>query len=149
MKNSAKSAAKSDLAGFELAPSERILCVFRPDLNAELRFSDGLLVVTSQRVWFQDERGTQGELLRDLPIEVERREHAGVCELFLRRADRLVRFRYTLARAALPSWPRLWADRRTRRARQSRPTRTKTRRQRWVRAARSCACSASRVRGWA
>src|SRR6187551_3268076 len=99
MKNSAKSAEKSDLAGFELAPAERILCTFRPDLNAELRFSDGLVVVTSQRVWFKDEHGAGGELLRDVPIEVERREHAGVCELFLRRADVAVRFRYTLARA--------------------------------------------------
>jgi len=99
MKNSAKSAEKSDLAGFELAPAEIILCVFRPDLNAELRFSDGLVVVTSQRVWFKDERGAAGELLRDVAIEVERREHAGVCELFLRRADAVVRFRYTLARA--------------------------------------------------
>jgi ATP-binding cassette, subfamily B, bacterial len=100
MKNSANSAEKSsDLAGFELLPAEKISCVFRPDLNAELRFADGLVVVTSQRVWFKDDRGSQGELQRDQPIEVERREHAGVCELFLRRAGKVVRFRYTLARA--------------------------------------------------
>ena len=99
MKTSAKSAEKSDLTGFELAAAERILCTFRPDLNAELRFSDSLVVVTSRRVWFRDEQGVGGELLRDEPIEVERREHAGVCELFLRRAEAVVRFRYTLARA--------------------------------------------------
>ena len=99
MQNSAKSAEKSDLAGFELAADEGILCVFRPDLNAELRFADGLVVVTSRRVWFSDENGARGQLLRDRPIEVERREHAGVCELFLRRGDSLVRFHYTLARA--------------------------------------------------
>jgi ATP-binding cassette subfamily B protein len=97
MKNSAKSAENSDLAGFELAPAEKILCVFRPDLDAELRFSDRLVVVTSERVWFVDDRGAPAELRRDAPIEVERREHAGVCELFLRRAGVVVRFRYTLA----------------------------------------------------
>ena len=99
MKNSAPSAEKSDLAGLELTLDEKILCVFRPDLNAELRFVNGVVVATSRRVWFKDERGTQAELLRDLPIDVERREHAGVCELFLRRAGKVVRFRYTLARA--------------------------------------------------
>ncbi len=99
MKNSAATAAKSAVAGPELGPDERILSVFRPDLNAELHFAQSLVVVTSQRVWFRDERGAGGELLRDQAIEVERREHAGVCELFLRRAGELVRFRYTLARA--------------------------------------------------
>jgi ATP-binding cassette, subfamily B, bacterial len=99
MENSAPIATKSDITGPELGPSERILSVFRPDLNAELRFADGLVVVTSERVWFRDERGAGRELLRDQAIDVERHEHAGVCELFLRRADELVRFRYTLARA--------------------------------------------------
>ncbi len=99
MKNSALSAEKSDIAAVELGRDERILSVFRPDLNAELRFADGLVVVTSLRVWFRDEDGAGGELLRDQAIDVERREHAGVCELFLRRAGELVRFRYTLARA--------------------------------------------------
>ena len=99
MKNSAPSAEKNHIAGPELGPSERILSVFRPDLNADLRFAEGTVVVTSLRVWFRDEHGAGGELLRDQPLEVERREHAGVCELFLRRAGTLVRFRYTLARA--------------------------------------------------
>ncbi len=99
MKNSAPSAEKSDIAGLELAPDEKISCVFRPDLSAELRFANGVVVVTSRRVWFKDDRGVSGELLRDAPLEVERREHAGVCELFLRREGALVRFRYTLARA--------------------------------------------------
>ena len=99
MKNSVPSAEKSDLAGFELAADEKILCVFRPDLSAALRFADGVIVVTPRRIWFRDEQGVVGELLRDVPIEVERREHAGVCELFLRRADQVARFRYTLARA--------------------------------------------------
>jgi ATP-binding cassette subfamily B protein len=99
MKNSVPSAEKSDIAGLELAADETILCVFRPDLSAALRFADGVVVVTSRRVWFKDEQGAVGELVRDAPIDVERREHAGVCELFLRRADRVARFRYTLARA--------------------------------------------------
>ncbi|HYP88613.1 MAG TPA: DUF1854 domain-containing protein, partial [Polyangiaceae bacterium] len=75
-----------------------IISIFRPDLSAELRFAQSVVVVTSQRVWFRDERGQRGELLRDAPIEVERREHAGVCEMFLRRRGEAVRFRYTLAR---------------------------------------------------
>jgi ATP-binding cassette, subfamily B, bacterial len=79
---------------------ERRLCVFRPDLSQQLQFADSLVVVTSLRVWFRDERGTEGELERDAPIEVERREHAGVCELRLNRAGGgRARFRYTLARA--------------------------------------------------
>src|SRR6266496_3983638 len=99
MKNSANSAENIDLAGFQLAPAERILCIFRPDLNAELHVANGLVVATSQRVWFKNEHGVADELLRDAPIEVERREHAGVCELFLRRAGQVTRFRYTLAQA--------------------------------------------------
>jgi hypothetical protein len=99
VKNSVPSSEKSDIAGLELAADETILCIFRPDLSAALRFADGVVVVTSRRVWFKDEHGAVGELVRDAPIDVERREHAGVCELFLRRADRVARFRYTLARA--------------------------------------------------
>ena len=99
MKTSVPTATKSDIAGLELTADETILCVFRPDLSAALRFADGVVVVTSRRVWFKDEHGTVGELLRDAPMDVERREHAGVCELFVRRADRVARFRYTLARA--------------------------------------------------
>src|SRR5260221_3044778 len=100
MKNSAPSAEKSDVNGPVLATGEKILAVFRPDLDAELRFADAVIVVTSLRVWFRDERGSGGELLRDAPIDVERREHAGVCELFLRQRGVLAwKCRYTLAQA--------------------------------------------------
>src|SRR5258705_636648 len=100
MKNSAPGAEKSDISGPKLGADEKNLAVFRPDLDAELRFAEGLLVATSLRVWFRDEQGRGGELLRDQPIDVERREHAGVCELFLRREGVIVwRCRYTLARA--------------------------------------------------
>ncbi len=100
MKNSANSADQADLRAPELAPDERVLAVFRPDLNQSLRFSDGVVIVTTARAWFRDEQGVGGELLRDQPIEVERREHAGVCELFLRRGAGRTRFRYTLAQAS-------------------------------------------------
>jgi ATP-binding cassette, subfamily B, bacterial len=99
MKEPAKSAVTRDVSAPELGPGERVLAVFRPDLNQALRFEDGVVVVTTSRVWFRDESGAGGELERDQPIEVERREHAGVCELFLRRGAESVRFRYTLARA--------------------------------------------------
>jgi ATP-binding cassette subfamily B protein len=100
MKNSAPDAEKSDIAGPELAPGESVVASFRPDLSADLRFAESLVVVTTRRVWFRDERGVTGELLRDAAIDVERREHAGVCELFLRReGSSALRFRYTLAQA--------------------------------------------------
>jgi ATP-binding cassette, subfamily B, bacterial len=98
MKN-ADRAAQSDVSAPELAPGERVIAVFRPDLSQALRFADGLVAVTTSRVWFRDEEGRGGELARDQPIDVERREHAGVCELLLRRGQETVRFRYTLARA--------------------------------------------------
>lgn len=99
MTETATSARKSEVSGPQLMPGERVLAVFRPDLNQALRFADGLVVVTSSRVWFRDETGQGGELTRDEPIDVERREHAGVCELFLRRGGETSRFRYTLAQA--------------------------------------------------
>jgi ATP-binding cassette, subfamily B, bacterial len=99
MKNSATSAASSDISSPELTPGERTLAVFRPDLDGALRFADNLVIVTTLRVWFRDAQGKGGQLLRDTPIEVERREHAGVCELFLRQGAQVERFRYTLARA--------------------------------------------------
>jgi ATP-binding cassette, subfamily B, bacterial len=99
MKNSAPSAENRPAPEPQLGPGERVLAEFRPDLNEALTFAEGRVVVTSRRVWFRDERGYGSELLRDTPITHERREHAGVCELFLRQGQRLVRFRYTLARA--------------------------------------------------
>ena len=55
-------------------------------------------MLTEQRVWFRDASGTVGELTRDQPFAVTRREHAGVCELLLKRqAGDSARFRFTLA----------------------------------------------------
>lgn len=100
MKNSAPSAEKSPTHPLPLEAGERELAVFRPDLNAALHFAEGWVVATDRRVWFRDAEGQQGELRRELPIDVERREHAGVCELFLRQHGKLVwRCRYTLAHA--------------------------------------------------
>jgi ATP-binding cassette, subfamily B, bacterial len=99
MKKFVTSAESSKISPPELAGGERVVATFRPDLDAALRFADGLVLVTTHRVWFRDEAGRERELLRDVPIEIERREHAGVCELFLRRQGESVRFRYTLARA--------------------------------------------------
>lgn len=86
-------------SGPELAPGERVLAVFRPDLNQELRFAEGVVVATSARLWFRDAEGRGGELSRQAPLDVERREHAGVCEMFARQGEQVLRFRYTLARA--------------------------------------------------
>jgi ATP-binding cassette, subfamily B, bacterial len=100
MEKSASRAEMSDLAGLELAADERVLAQFSPDLSADLRFAESLVVLTSLRVWFRDEAGQVGELPRDARIEVKRREHAGVCELAMEReGGGVARFRYTLARA--------------------------------------------------
>lgn len=97
MKTSAPSAEKNSHP-LQLEAGEQELAVFRPDLNAALHFSEGWVVATDRRVWFRDAEGQAGELRRDAAIEVERREHAGVCELFLRQhGDVAARFRYTLA----------------------------------------------------
>ncbi|HYJ07497.1 MAG TPA: ABC transporter transmembrane domain-containing protein, partial [Polyangiaceae bacterium] len=99
MKNSVSSADADPPPGPVLRPFETIVAVFRPDLGVELRFSEGLVVLTEERVWFRDASGAAGELLRDQAIAVTRREHAGVCELLLeRQAGGSARFRYTLAR---------------------------------------------------
>jgi ATP-binding cassette subfamily B protein len=100
MKNAAPSSEKKHTDLPELEPGENIVALFRPDLSAELRFAESLVVATTRRVWFRDEHGQSGELLRDRPIDVQRREHAGVCELWLRsEGAKAVRFRYTLAQA--------------------------------------------------
>jgi ATP-binding cassette, subfamily B, bacterial len=100
MEKSASSAELSELPGLELAAGEYVVAQFAPDLSADLRFAESRVVATSRRVWFRDESGQVGELRRDARIEVERREHAGVCELLLKReGSGVVRFRYTLARA--------------------------------------------------
>jgi ATP-binding cassette subfamily B protein len=100
MENSASSPEKSELSGPELAAGETVVARFAPDLSADLRFAESLVVATSRRVWFRDEAGRVGELPRDARIEVERHEHAGVCELSLKRSGGGgARFRYTLARS--------------------------------------------------
>jgi len=100
MKDPAPSAESSVIVGLQLEPGESIVALFRPDLSAELRFAESLVVATTRRVWFRDEHGSSGELSRDAAIDVERREHAGVCELFLRpNGAKALRFRYTLAQA--------------------------------------------------
>jgi ATP-binding cassette, subfamily B, bacterial len=97
MKNPAPSAAKIQPFGLELRPLERVVAEFRPDLSAELRFAESLVVATNQRLWFRDEVGQLGEFSRAEGVELERREQAGVCELFVRGKNQTARFRYTLA----------------------------------------------------
>jgi ATP-binding cassette subfamily B protein len=99
MKDFPDRSAEATPAFPKLAPDERVVAVFRPDLSQALRFADGVVVATSERLWFRDEQGRGGELSRREPLEVERREHAGVCEMFVRQAGQVLRFRYTLARA--------------------------------------------------
>ena len=100
LKNSASSAELPTPSRLELSGDERIIATFEPDLSAELRFAESRLVLTSSRVWFRDDAGRVIVLLRDAPITAQRQEHAGVCELWLRReGGGELRLRYTLARA--------------------------------------------------
>jgi ATP-binding cassette, subfamily B, bacterial len=99
MENSASS-ADSPPTGPQLAPGERELARFEPDLSLALHFASSLVVLTSARVWYRDAAGRSAELRRDSPIDAKRSEHAGVCELVLEReAGGSARFRYTLAQA--------------------------------------------------
>ncbi len=99
MKNSAVVVEKPSLEGPQLAEGEAILAIFRPDLSAQLRFSEGVVVATGRRVWWREQGEQPRELSLGAGVEVERRERAGVCELFLRTPTASTRFRYTLARA--------------------------------------------------
>ncbi|KAB0618046.1 ABC transporter, partial [Castellaniella defragrans] len=84
----------------QLAAGERVLGWLRTDLDAQLRYGDGLVVLTDRR-WLGC--GTDAQDSRSWPLrpdlEARLQDHAGVGTLELVDAHaRLSRWRYTLAR---------------------------------------------------
>ena len=82
----------------ELAAQEKIVAWFEIDLDRELRFSPGLVVVTDRRVLARsaDEASWQSHAFRP-GLRLSRRDHSGVGSLELFDATRrLALWRYTL-----------------------------------------------------
>jgi len=89
--------------GLDLLPNERILTSFRPDVDEELRFSSGLVLLSDARLLVR-----AGDGFRDIPLsaslELVRSEHAGLTELAIsEHGQRVMSIRYTLALAAAGS----------------------------------------------
>src|SRR6478736_3674999 len=89
--------------GLDLLPNERILTSFRPDVDEELRFSSGLVLLSDARLLVRADDG-----FRDIPLsaslELVRSEHAGLTELAIsEHGQRVMSIRYTLALAAAGS----------------------------------------------
>ena len=88
-------------AGLQLEPGERVLATLRPDLDEQLRFTAGLVVLSSARLYVADGAGSfrRFELTGDWSLR--RREHAGLTELsFFAGGKRVLQVHYTLALAA-------------------------------------------------
>ena len=86
--------------GLELLPGERVLASFRPDLDENLRFSTGLVVLGSARLRVLQGAGAVRSLELSPTLTLQRREHAGLSELsFFEHGERVLRIHYTLALA--------------------------------------------------
>jgi ATP-binding cassette subfamily B protein len=86
--------------GAPLQPSENVLGVLEVDLNRHLRFANGLILITSQRLLarYPDETGWQAWTLSP-DLSLAHHDHAGVGALELRDAHGLLAvWRYTLGR---------------------------------------------------
>lgn len=86
----------------ELRPDEQVHATFRPDLDRQLRFYEGVLVLTSQRLLSRTDPDTNS--WTSLPIEqatLETGDHAGLGRLTLHVGGRpRALWHYTLPRAA-------------------------------------------------
>jgi ATP-binding cassette, subfamily B, bacterial len=87
-------------SGPELLPNERVRCSLRLDLNDQLRFAPGLLLLTDRHLYFRAESDGFQRIRLSTSLELERREHAGLTQLtFVEHGRRLLRVNYTLALA--------------------------------------------------
>ena len=89
------------LADLGLLPNERVRASLRLDLDEQLRFASGLLVLTEAHLYL----GTGGQSAQRFPLspalEVHRHEHAGLSELsFVEAGRRVFGVHYTLAGAS-------------------------------------------------
>jgi ATP-binding cassette subfamily B protein len=89
------------LPGLQLEPGERVLATLRPDLDEQLRFSAGLVVLSSARLYVADGAGRFRRFELTGEWSLRRREHAGLTELsFFAAGKRVLQIHYTLALAA-------------------------------------------------
>lgn len=89
------------IAGLRLLPNERVRCLLRPDLDGQLRFASGLLVLTDARLHLQSADRSFQSVPLSAALELHRHEHAGLTELwFVERGQRVLGVRYTLAVAS-------------------------------------------------
>jgi ATP-binding cassette subfamily B protein len=94
----AGSALLPALPGLSLASGETLRAVFRPDLDAELRYVTTTLALTTARVCWQSADGAWSAVACAATLRLEQREHAGLGELRLLDGERtLARFFHTLA----------------------------------------------------
>ena len=88
------------LPGLAVAQGEELRAVFRPDLDEKLRYAQGLVALTSQRLCWQAGDGSWSSEAISPALVLERREYAGLGELRVVKADKgLARFFHTLAAA--------------------------------------------------
>jgi ATP-binding cassette, subfamily B, bacterial len=86
--------------GLELVAGERVLGNLRPDLDENLRFGAGLLVLTTTRLHVSNGAGGFRHIELSPSLELRRREHGGLAELsFFDCGQRVLRVHYTLALA--------------------------------------------------
>jgi ATP-binding cassette subfamily B protein len=91
---------EANLAGLELRAGEELRATFHPDLDADLAYGPGVVVLTTERVSYRLGERAFGSVELDSGVEVAHREHAGLGELTLSDgAGLVVRFFHTLARA--------------------------------------------------
>ena len=84
--------------GLALTQGEELRGVFRPDLDAGLRYAESVVALTSQRLCWQPAAGAWTSLDISSAVRLERREYAGLGELRIVDGERTVaRFFHTLA----------------------------------------------------
>src|SRR5512140_1001065 len=83
--------------GLVLAEGESLRALFRPDLDAQLRYAESTLALTSRRLCWQGGASWSQAVLSPALV-LDRREHAGLGELRIFEGERtLGRFFHTLA----------------------------------------------------
>ena len=86
--------------GLTLLPNERLQSSLRPDIDDDLRFSEGLVLLSDAHLHVRERSGNFRSIPLTTSLELVRHEHAGLTELsFLERGRCMLTIRYTLALA--------------------------------------------------
>jgi ATP-binding cassette, subfamily B, bacterial len=84
--------------GLTLAPGESVCTSFSPDLDEQLRYSQGEVVLTSARICWRKQGRSWSQVRLGENVALEHTEHAGLGELRLRDKGKIVaRWFHTLA----------------------------------------------------